>query len=80
MLTMLKVSTGDIAAVIGLKQTRTGDTLVAANDPKPVRLKGLNIPQPVFFSSILPESPGGEPELDAALKQLQMEDPRFDLS
>lgn len=73
------MATGDITAVIGLKQTRTGDTLVSANDPKPVKLKGLNVPQPVFFSSILPETPAAEPELDAALKQLQMEDPRYDL-
>lgn len=71
-----EVSAGDIAAVIGLKVTRTGDTLIAANDSNPTRLKGLSIPQPVFFSSIIPETPAAEPDLDAALKLLQMEDPR----
>eukprot|EP01127_Copromyxa_protea_P016767 TRINITY_DN5050_c0_g1_i1.p1 TRINITY_DN5050_c0_g1~~TRINITY_DN5050_c0_g1_i1.p1 ORF type:complete len:684 (-),score=149.11 TRINITY_DN5050_c0_g1_i1:18-2069(-) len=75
-----EINTGDIAAVIGLKHTRTGDTLVASNDPHPVRLKGLNIPQPVFFLSILPENQGCEPELNQALRQLQMEDPSVKVS
>eukprot|EP01126_Amoeba_proteus_P044376 TRINITY_DN4929_c0_g2_i1.p1 TRINITY_DN4929_c0_g2~~TRINITY_DN4929_c0_g2_i1.p1 ORF type:complete len:566 (+),score=107.43 TRINITY_DN4929_c0_g2_i1:63-1760(+) len=69
-----QVSAGDIAAAVGMKRASTGDTLVGHNDPHVV-LKGINLPQPVFFSSILPEQASAEEELDEVLKNLQLEDP-----
>uniref|UniRef100_A0A6B2KYN1 Tr-type G domain-containing protein n=1 Tax=Arcella intermedia TaxID=1963864 RepID=A0A6B2KYN1_9EUKA len=69
-----EVKVGDIAAAIGLKFTRTGDTLVGLKD-KQIALKGIKIPEPVFFCSVVPESPAQEEALNTALTSLQSEDP-----
>lgn len=71
-----EVKAGDIAAAIGLKSTRTGDTIINLGT-KPVELKGIVTPPPVFFCSIEPSKTSEEKNLNEALRLLQMEDPTF---
>lgn len=66
---------GEIAAVTGLKSTRTGDTLNLASDRQHVVMSGLEIPPPVFFCSIEVDSKAEEPKLEAALRCMAREDP-----
>jgi elongation factor G len=69
------VSAGDIAAVVGLKDTRTGDTLC---DPaKPVRLESMDFPTPVIAVAIEPKTKADEEKLGASLARLALEDPTF---
>ena len=67
---------GDIGAVTGLKNTSTGDTLVGMKDPG-VCVRGMRIPEPVFYMSILADSVTDEDPLRHALNLLQLEDPSF---
>lgn len=67
---------GDIGAVTGLKNTSTGDTLVGTKDPA-VCVRGMRIPEPVFYMSILADSVTDEDPLRHALNLLQLEDPSF---
>lgn len=67
---------GDIGAVTGLKNTSTGDTLVGQKDAA-VCVRGMRIPEPVFYMSILADSVSDEDPLRAALNLLQLEDPSF---
>lgn len=46
------IKAGGIACLVGLRETRTGDTLVSPKSFPPVRLAGIQIPQPVFFCSV----------------------------
>ena len=70
-----EVRAGDIAAVIGAKQTTTGDTLC---DPKhPVLLMSVAFPEPVVHIAIEPRSQAEQDKLSAALKRLAEEDPTF---
>ena len=69
------VSAGDIAAVIGLKTTFTGDTLC---DPaKPVILETITFPEPVISVSIEPKTRADQDKMGAALGRLAEEDPTF---
>jgi elongation factor G len=69
------VMTGDIAAVVGLKSTNTGDTLC---DPKsPVILESVEFPVPVISVAVEPKSKADEEKLGIALAKLAMEDPSF---
>ncbi len=69
------VLTGDIAAVVGLKSTNTGDTLC---DPKsPVILESVDFPVPVISVAVEPKSKADEEKLGIALAKLAMEDPSF---
>jgi len=69
-------SAGDIAAVIGLKYTLTGDTLC---DPKkPVCLPSITFPQTVINMSIEPRTAAEKPKLADALAALRREDPTFE--
>ncbi len=69
------VSAGDIAAVVGLKDTRTGDTLC---DPgKPVVLEAMDFPTPVIAVAIEPKTKADEEKLGQSLARLAMEDPTF---
>ncbi len=69
------VLTGDIAAVVGLKNTNTGDTLC---DPKsPVLLESVEFPEPVISVAVEPKSKADEEKLGIALAKLAMEDPSF---
>lgn len=69
------VGCGHIAAATGLKSVRTGDTLLLAGDPKPARLLGLTLPQPVFTASVEVDSQSEEKALAEALEVMQREDP-----
>jgi elongation factor G len=69
------VSAGDIAAVVGLKDTRTGDTLC---DPaKPIVLESMDFPQPVIAVAIEPRTKADEEKLGLSLARLALEDPTF---
>ncbi len=69
------VSAGDIAAVVGLKDTRTGDTLC---DPsKPVVLESMDFPTPVIAVAIEPKTKADEEKLGLSLARLALEDPTF---
>jgi len=69
------VASGDIAAVIGLKQTTTGDTLC---DPdKPIVLESMSFPDPVIAVAIEPKTRADEEKLGISLSRLALEDPTF---
>eukprot|EP00871_Galdieria_phlegrea_P004366 jgi/Galph1/4930/GphlegSOOS_G3511.1 len=74
-----EVKAGGVYAVMGLKETVSGDTLVDSNDNNATLLQGLHVPQPVFYTSIEPESSKYEKALEEALKMLQREDPSLAL-
>jgi len=66
---------GEIAAVVGLKQTTTGDTL--AVDTAPIRLESMVFPEPVISVAIEPKTKADQDKLGAALQRLAEEDPTF---
>lgn len=74
---------GHIGVVVGLKHTRTGDTLVTyagskAQPPEPLntlQLRPINVPPPVFFASVEPHSLGEEKRMQESLAMLLREDP-----
>ncbi len=69
------VSAGDIAAVVGLKDTRTGDTLC---DPaRPIVLESMDFPTPVIAVAIEPKTKADEEKLGLSLARLALEDPTF---
>ncbi|HET6377726.1 MAG TPA: elongation factor G, partial [Methylocella sp.] len=69
---------GDIVALAGLKETRTGDTLC---DPaKPVILERMEFPEPVIEIAIEPKSKADQEKLGIALSKLAAEDPSFQVS
>lgn len=53
---MSEIGVGDIAAIVGAKNIRSGDTLIDENDTERVVLGGVQMPPPVFFCSIEAES------------------------
>jgi elongation factor G len=70
-----EIMTGDIVAGIGLKNTRTGDTLC---DPShPVVLEQLEFPEPVIHVAVEPKSKADQDKLGKALSALSEEDPTF---
>jgi elongation factor G len=69
------VTAGDIAAVVGLKDTRTGDTLCDPN--KPIVLESMDFPAPVIAVAIEPKTKADEERLGQSLARLAMEDPTF---
>jgi len=73
-----EVRTGDIAAVIGLKDTGTGDTLSA--DGAPIQLESMEFPEPVISVAIEPSSKADADKLTDALHRLSEEDPTFVVS
>jgi elongation factor G len=70
-----EVLAGDIAAAIGLKDTRTGDTL--SDEDKPVILEAMKFPNPVIDVAIEPKSKADQDKLGVALQKLAEEDPTF---
>ncbi len=69
------VGAGDIVAVMGLKDTTTGETLC---DPaKPVVLESMTFPAPVIHIAIEPKSKGDQDKLGVAIQRLAEEDPTF---
>jgi elongation factor G len=69
------VPAGHIGAAVGLQYAMTGDTLVLAGDPSPVRLPGLNIPSPVFTAALETDTISQTAALEAALAIMTREDP-----
>ena len=69
---------GDIVALAGLKETRTGDTLCDLN--KPVILERMEFPEPVIEIAIEPKSKADQEKLGLALAKLAAEDPSFRVS
>ncbi|MBA3888938.1 MAG: elongation factor G [Gemmatimonadaceae bacterium] len=70
-----EVRAGDIAAAIGLKETRTGDTL--CDDSKPIILEAMKFPNPVIEVAIEPKTKADQDKLAIALQKLAEEDPTF---
>ncbi len=70
-----EVRAGDIAAAIGLKDTRTGDTLCAENDP--IILEAMRFPAPVISVAIEPKTKADQDKLSLSLQKLSEEDPTF---
>jgi elongation factor G len=70
-----EVYAGDIAAAIGLKDTRTGDTLCSADDP--IILEAMRFPEPVISVAIEPKTKADQDKLGASLQKLSEEDPTF---
>ncbi len=67
---------GDIVALAGLKDTRTGDTLCDPNK-SPVILEKMNFPEPVIEIAIEPKSKADQEKLGVALAKMVAEDPSF---
>jgi len=67
--------TGDIAALVGLKDTRTGHTLCDEDDP--VVLEAMTFPEPVIDLAIEPKTKADQDKLTMALQKLSEEDPTF---
>ena len=70
-----EVLAGDIGAAIGLKDTRTGDTL--CDEDKPIILEAMKFPNPVIDVAIEPKTKADQDKLAIALQKLQEEDPTF---
>ena len=70
-----KIYAGDIAAVIGVKNTTTGDTLCDENNP--VVLESMVFPEPVIRVAIEPKTKAGQEKMGLALAKLAEEDPTF---
>lgn len=69
------ISAGDIAVLIGLKLSQTGDTL--GNEGAPVLLENLSFPQPVISVALEPETLSDRDKLKETLDILSKEDPTF---
>ena len=69
------IGAGEIAAVVGLKNTSTGDTL--AIETAPIRLETMDFPEPVISVAIEPKTKGDQDKLGAGLQRLTDEDPTF---
>lgn len=66
---------GDIVAIVGLKHTRTGDTL---SDPKhPILLESMHFPEPVISVAVEPKTKADQDKLSQSLAKLSDEDPTF---
>jgi elongation factor G len=70
-----EVLAGDIAAAIGLKDTRTGDTMTMEDSP--IILEAMKFPNPVIDVAIEPKTKADQDKLAIALQKLSEEDPTF---
>jgi elongation factor G len=70
-----EVFAGDIAAAIGLRDTRTGDTL--CDEQHPIILEAMKFPNPVIDVAIEPKTKADQEKLSTALQKLAEEDPTF---
>ncbi|MDI6779224.1 MAG: elongation factor G [Bacteroidota bacterium] len=70
--------TGDIAAAVGLKFTRTGDTLADESDP--IILEKMEFPEPVISIAIEPKTKADQERMGESLNKLADEDPTFKIS
>ncbi len=72
------ISTGDIAAAVGLKDTKTGDTL--CTEKNPILIEAMRFPEPVIQQAIEPKSKDAQEKLGLAMHKLEDEDPSFRVS
>jgi len=70
-----EVNSGDIGAVLGLKESFTGDTLCSAG--KPLVLESISFPEPVISIAVEPKSTADQDKMGTALQRLAEEDPTF---
>ncbi|NMA62336.1 MAG: elongation factor G [Firmicutes bacterium] len=70
-----EVYSGDIAAIVGLRDTSTGDSL--ADEKHPILLESLEFPEPVINLAVEPKSKADQDKLGVALQRLAEEDPTF---
>ncbi|HVW67160.1 MAG TPA: elongation factor G [Candidatus Peribacteraceae bacterium] len=70
-----EIRAGDIGAVIGLKETRTGDTLCDEADP--IQLEAISFAEPVITIAIEPKTKADQEKMGIALQKLAEEDPTF---
>ena len=73
-----EVHAGEIAAAVGLKNVRTGETI--CDEGHPIIMESLNIPDPVISLAIEPKSKADRDKLSEALGRLSEEDPTFTVS
>ncbi len=69
------VKAGDIAAIVGLKSTSTGNTL--SDTTKPIILESINFPEPPVSIAIEPKTKADQEKMSTALQRLAEEDPTF---
>jgi len=69
------IATGDIAALVGLKETKTGDTLCMEKNP--ILIEAMRFPEPVIQQAIEPKSKDAQEKLGLAMHKLEDEDPSF---
>jgi elongation factor G len=69
------IGAGDIAAAVGLSDTRTGDTL--CDEKNPIILENITFPEPVISQAIEPKTKADQDKLGQALGRLAQEDPTF---
>ncbi|MDI6758078.1 MAG: elongation factor G [Candidatus Omnitrophota bacterium] len=69
------ISTGEIAACVGLRETKTGDTL--CNEKSQILIEAMRFPEPVIQQAIEPKSKDAQEKLGFALHKLEEEDPSF---
>ncbi|MDQ7839296.1 MAG: elongation factor G [Thermodesulfobacteriota bacterium] len=70
-----EVFAGDIAAVVGLRDVSTGDSL--SDEGSPIQLEAMDIPLPVISVAIEPKSKADQDKLGISLAKIAMEDPSF---
>ena len=70
-----EVYCGDIAAIVGLKNTTTADT--PCDEKNPVVLKGMDFPEPVIAQAVEPKTKNDQDKMALALQKLAEEDPTF---
>ena len=69
------VKAGDIAGVVGLKYTFTGDTL--CDEKHPIVLESMHFPEPVIFVAVEPKTKADQEKMGIAMAKLAEEDPTF---
>lgn len=72
-----EASAGEIVAVVGLKNTRTGDTL--SDENKPIQFEGISFAEPVISLAIEPKTKSDQEKMGMALAKLAEEDPTFQI-
>jgi elongation factor G len=72
------IATGDIAAVIGIRDTKTGDTL--CTEENPILVEAMRFPEPVLQQAVEPKTKQDEEKMCMALHKLEEEDPSFRVS
>lgn len=70
-----EIFAGDIAAIVGLRDVSTGDTL--CDEKAPIRLETMDVPLPVMSVAIEPKSKADQDKLGSALAKVSLEDPSF---